>query len=414
MSISVDRLANTPNYQLQQGIKIYNGTTPKLIEQYNRRINHIRQLLGNRPPLFAPLKPSTLTAQGFMTNISFKESTIFKLLDEPRGHIMKIGCNFGEKFNPKYKNPAPKKTSGRGRKPKKKNKSRRKTQGTGKYFASQITFEIEHPDTKHIYKIKLFRNGVFQVPGVREPSMIDLVKPIKILQEYLISNFQEQVEVENFMAVMRNYKSHLVNQHFHVNMERLEEIILMEKFDPQYDQFLDIMMPFADKKQNDIIKNLITGNYNPMNIAQLTYNTDKCFSFIIKFHRPSILVKSKKTTIKLLKKGKINFDGCNSQLEAEELYYWLQYMYYKHQAEILLDIRNITDTTTSPECSDTSVYSTDSETDDENELDGKGKPVKVVVHNQRIYNNPSRLIMNALMRLSKRTKGKTLPNIRKR
>ena len=38
----------------------------------------------------------------------------------------------------------------------------------------------------------------------------------------------------------------------------------------------------------------------------------------------------KKTTVKLLKKGKINFDGANSEYEVQELYYWLEYIYTKY------------------------------------------------------------------------------------
>ena len=49
----------------------------------------------------------------------------------------------------------------------------------------------------------------------------------------------------------------------------------------------------------------------------------------------------KKTTVKLLKKGKINFDGGNSEYEVKELYYWLEYIYYQYRKQILVEIASI-------------------------------------------------------------------------
>ena len=50
--------------------------------------------------------------------------------------------------------------------------------------------------------------------------------------------------------------------------------------------------------------------------------------------------RDKKTTVKLLKKGKINFDGGNSEYEIEELYYWLQLIYINNP-NIIVDIDKI-------------------------------------------------------------------------
>jgi hypothetical protein len=50
--------------------------------------------------------------------------------------------------------------------------------------------------------------------------------------------------------------------------------------------------------------------------------------------------RDKKTTVKLLKKGKINFDGGNSEFEIEELYYWLQLIYINNPS-IIVDVEKI-------------------------------------------------------------------------
>lgn len=329
-----------PSFTTVDDIKIYDGTTNNSHAHYVERIKYLKALTHDQPLLFTPLQPSTLTAHGRMTNVNFDEKSTIDMLSKPTGAILMAGCNYGEMFNDRYVRPTAKISSGRGRKPKEKMRVKRKTQGNGRYFSSQITFLIEHPTTKVLYKIKLFRNGVFQVPGIRDPTMKDLVKPIQILRDYLAENFAENIQVSDFSAVMRNYKSSLINPLYHINLEKLEEIMWIEKVDVKYELFMNSMLRMYSDKHKEQIKELL-GNYNPMGIAEITYNTDRCFCLIIKFYRPSIYDKDKKTTVKLLKKGKINFDGGNSQQEIEELYYWLHYIYCKYKDQLLFDISTI-------------------------------------------------------------------------
>jgi hypothetical protein len=89
-----------------------------------------------------------------------------------------------------------------------------------------------------------------------------------------------------------------------------------------------------------------------MNIAEICYNTDKCFSLIIKFYRPIPTDLEKKTTVKILKSGKINFDGGNNEQEMLELYHWLEYMYWKNRDKFIFDvsqIKNVEDNDLPPE-----------------------------------------------------------------
>lgn len=327
-------------YDVIDDIKIYTGTTRRSHELYMKSIDYLKSLIKDSK-LFTDIEPSTLTAQGSMSNVSFDEREIFDMLSDPRDNILMIGCNYGEKFNPNYVIPEAAPRSGRGRKPKPKPKTQRKPQGSGKYFSSQITFLIRHPETSIIYKIKLFRNGVFQVPGIKDPSMSDLVMPICILRDYLAYNFDEDVQVLNFRAVMRNYKSKLIDSTVHIDLEELENCINRHK---SYQKFLPalkkILKPLAPKFVDRALK--FIGKTNPLNIAEITYNTDRCFSLILKFYRPTKSDMNKKTTVKLLKRGgKINFDGGNSELEILELYYWIQYIYTLHQKDIIVDVSKI-------------------------------------------------------------------------
>lgn len=328
----------TREFKTIENIKIYTGNIQEIRETHEKNIQYFKGLITQN--LFTPLQPSTLTAQGQMTNIQFEEKDIIDMLSDPTGQIMMIGCNYGEKRNPLYVPKVVVKKSNRGRKALNKKKTKRKTQGTGNYFSSQITFVIQHPRTKINYKIKLFRNGVFQVPGVCDPSMSDLVEPVIILKDYLAYNFDEDVQITNFTAVMRNYKSKLLNDNYHVDLEQLERIISSYKLGSEYINYLIRDIP---QNQQNSLKKFI-GKTNPLNVAEITYNTDRCFCLILKFYRPMINDKDKKTTVKLLKKGKINFDGGNSEEEINELYHWLKYIYSANADRILIDIHQIKNT----------------------------------------------------------------------
>ncbi len=352
------------------GIKIYTGTTEDSRVRYSRSLNYLTHITEGKEKVFQQPQPSTLTAQGLMSNISFDEKEIIDTLSAPQGDILLIGCNFGELLNPDYEIPKVERKSGRGRKPKPKIKTKRRSQGNGKYFSSQITFVIRHPTSKVIYKIKLFRNGVFQVPGVKDPSMMDLIEPVNILREYLAYNFAEDVQILNFMAVMRNYKAKVTNENFRVDLTYLEDIINFYKNYKLFEPFIRReLVGIPNKLQNKAMK--FIGKSNPLNIAEINYNTDKCFCLNIKFYRSMPGDSQKKTTVKLLKKGKINFDGGNSEYEMLELYYWLLYLYSTFSTEILIDVRQITNVYNYLELKDVAqtdlVYSDDSGLEDNTE-----------------------------------------------
>ena len=326
-------------YEVIDGIKVYQGNSQASIDRYKHNIQMFKDLYGDNEPLFTPLEQSMLTARGKISGIIFMEAELIKILPEPTGQIVNICCNYGELFNPNFpiKKPVKKTATKKGRKPKVKPKSKRKMQGNGKYFSSQITFVIEHPESKMRYKIKLFRNGVFQIPGLRRPSMRDIIQPITILRDYLKNaltntpNCTGEISVVYIVAVLRNYIASLRNTNYHIDIERLEEILTMYKTSTSKDLLGYKIDPIMDKNNG----------LNSMGIAEMVYNTDRCFSLIVKFNRISPFDVEKQTTVKLLKKGKANWDGGNSELEVEELYYWLQYIYLKYKDEILFDVNVI-------------------------------------------------------------------------
>ena len=331
---------NEVEYVVVNDIKIYTGSTAITRKKNIRNIEYFNKLNKNNDKIFSDPEPSTITTQGYMSNISFNEEEIFDMLEDPTGQIMIIGCNYGEKFNVNYTPPEVVVKSGRGRKAKPKIKNKRKVNGNGRYLNSQITFVVKHSISGVNYKIKLFRNGVFQVPGVKEPSMRDLLEPVEILRKYLEDNFMVEIKIIHFNAVMRNYKVKLLNTDMRVDLVYLEHIINFYKnykiFKPFVDRELIGMRPAQSAKAIKFV-----GKSNILNIAEINYNTDKYFCLNLKFYRTMPNDQDNKTTVKLLKKGKINFDGGNSELEMLELYQWLTYIYTRYSDEILVDSTQI-------------------------------------------------------------------------
>lgn len=342
-----DNLKQNPhdklNYDTRENICIYTGTTNYSKNKLLNNIQIYKNNIEESQKIFTKLVPSTLTAKGKFTNILFNEEDIIDMLSQPiGGYILKICCNYGviENPSPDYIQPPTRvRISNRGRKPKTKTKSKRKLQGSGKYFSSQITFEIYNYDNNKIYKIKLFRNGGFQVPGVNKPEMTDLIKPIKILREYLRNEFMDEtIDVTYFISVMRNYTCRINNPNMLIRLNELETLFKsqkdMDEINPVYEivDEIDIHLLFKDE-----IKEYIGKKTNSIGIAEIQNNCERYFGLILKFYRPVSWKMNKRTTIKILRSGKINIDGGNSIEESYELYHWLENIFVEFSSVILFD-----------------------------------------------------------------------------
>lgn len=249
-----------------------------------------------------PIKPSTITVGGFFTNVALhEERDILKFKQFAVEPIVKIGSNFGEYFAEGYTDPPPKvKTSKRGRKPKPK-KAKTRIQGSGKYFNSQITSCVRSVcNSKKLYKIKKFRNGKFQVPGVLEGDMADVEEPLKLVALMLSKIFGTEVGIRDTVVQMRNCKTILNDPALTINTTALGKIIE------------------SDKK-----------GVNEMRIDKVEYmSAQNSSKVVIKLSRPTKDNSEKQTTLKILKQ-KINIEGAVGKEGVEEIYYWLN--------DILLD-----------------------------------------------------------------------------
>lgn len=224
-----------------------------------------------------------------------------------------------------------------GRKSKNKN-SKRKIQGTGKYFSSQISFEIYNSYNKKITKIKIFRNGCYQIPGVKRPDMHDLIDSITLLKNYLnyISSQPQEITIPYIISVMRNYTCRITNLDITIVLTKLEDILYFEKSMKMGDPCMKFLeqLQLSNYSIYKIFKYCNIGFYQ---ISEISLNGERYPGLLVKFLRAIPNKQQKKITIKILSSGKINIDGCTSELEVYEIYYWLQYIFYKYYSEITYD-----------------------------------------------------------------------------
>jgi hypothetical protein len=230
-----------------------------------------------------------------------------------------------------------KKNSTRGRKPKEKKKMKRKVQGSGMYFSSQISFDIYNYHNNKISKIKLFRNGNIQIPGISSPAMTDLLDSVILLKNYLNSlRTDTNVEIPYIIAVMRNYTSRLVNPNVTIILNKLEDVLYFEKSMPLHkdSSYIKFLESIPDVARYEVFKYF---NIAFDSISEVMLNSERYPGLLIKFNRPIPGKDTKKLTVKILSSGKINFDGASSEIEALEVYYWLQYIFFKYWDEITYD-----------------------------------------------------------------------------
>lgn len=250
------------------------------------------------------------------------------------------------------------KSSTRGRKPKEKKKGKRKTQGTGNYMSSQISFEVYNFINKKITKIKLFRNGTFQVPGIKNADMSDSIDCIHLLKNYL--NYIKLLEHNNIvanddthelkkvvpvyiMSVMRNYICELKKPNVNIIINELKEIFYYEKSMSLQELNSESCQKYIDwiTNLNLVKRNIIDifkyANVGFCQISEISLNSERYSGILIKFLRPTPKDESKKITVKIMSSGKINIDGGNSEIEVFEIYYWLRYIFGKYWSEITYD-----------------------------------------------------------------------------
>lgn len=250
----------------------------------------------------------------------------------------------------------PVRNSNRGRKKQPKKKSKRKVHGSGRCFNSSVQTTIKGIDPNlplKYYFTKIYRNGSFTIPGSRHPDLSDVDHVLEILCTYfenimkqihinnhggpytdslaycmerffipkdiviLISQYLEPelkpVSVNSKYVIMQNYKCFLIFNNAYLNIPELINVL------------------YDEKTESDAISR----KYN-IRIAEIAYTADRHAGAAIKFWRNGD-DSNKKTTMKVLQSGKINYDGAIDFLEVHNLHLWFNEVIIENYREIVQD-----------------------------------------------------------------------------
>lgn len=286
----------------------------------------------------------------------FKNTKKNSLIDSD---ILCIGCNYGEFMSTEYiKMTTPIKKSNRGRKKKTKKRSTRKKIGNGNYFNSQITITVKDPEKldtidKYVleenvvdteiftklkscmYHIKIYTNGKFQVPFVRDEDintvLPTVIKTIDIVSKYENVKIDENLDcdVEYIKSIMKNYRFNVINDKTLIDIKKLRKVISLFKSYYESNKSLSFNSTemtdnniYIDKQDTDNLINYFENNWDILSKNKITlikYNNDNYTGFVVKFLTPIENKADKETTAAIFDSNKINLYGCNNREESQIL-----------------------------------------------------------------------------------------------
>jgi hypothetical protein len=269
-------------------------------------------------PLFSEIFATTNTIGGCLSNVSFHEQDLITELT-PDERIVMYRCNFGKLVYEGYSETIKVRTTNRGRKPKKKVVKTRKMQGMGTDFNSQITCLVLGATPPIRYKIKVFRTGKVQLPGVHQLHVDDAIECIQRIVQVL--NFHlhpgetdpaRLTRVINMNPVMKNYKFvvNLPSAHL-LDLRRLRVIFVQERKDsdanaPRHPRIFTVKYTRQDTKLS------------------------------IKFATPIPHKIKKKTRINIFMRGRINILGAFQFHVTEQLYRYLHWVIDTHYDQVVV------------------------------------------------------------------------------
>jgi hypothetical protein len=175
---------------------------------------------------FTPASISTITVSTSIDNFYCHEEEL-SLICKPNSVVVEIASNFYEQSFEGYVKAKKKTNKQRGRKPKAKPRKIRKMQGNGKYINSQTTFSVLPENSQKPYKLKLFRTGAIQIPGILKADLSDafyvIDQTIEVLNEAFDTEpgyFKLKTEPK---IVMMNYIWRIENQSSLLDLQSLRD-----------------------------------------------------------------------------------------------------------------------------------------------------------------------------------------------
>jgi hypothetical protein len=321
------------------GIKVYNGMVEGDEDKFSESIELYRDMCDNE--IMTIPKSSTISVTGKLSHIIFNEKGLATHLLFPENpRILKIGCNdrkilqlnYQEKYHEKKKKAALRKAKRQsGQRPKK----------GGGYFPSCIQFDILADDMLTVFKIKLFRTGTVQIPGVKDSLMRDAIPALVILRDYMRNLMENpKIDIVCLTTNMRNYISQLRRVSCGIFVEHMQNLMMRIKTEFTVVSTAEMWMRWQSVRhlpREDAWKQLMDAKITNIKINEISLNEEKRPGLYIKFNRPIKHNADKQLTIKVLKSGKIDFDGASHDLEVREMFQWVVFLVTMHWGVVVFD-----------------------------------------------------------------------------
>lgn len=290
---------NTPSYS----INLLNSDMKNKFET---------EIISEECDVFSAPVNTTNTIEGVISNVRFLEEELIKLVT-PDEYVLMYDCNYGKKKYEHYTEPIKIKKTNRGRKKKPKKKNRKK-QGNGTTFNSQMTFHmknIDNVDANNMTptcKIKLFRTGKVQIPGVKQHQLDSVLQHMNKICD-VMNNITHKDETNELMLcktislapVMRNYKFVIKLPENHI----VDRIILF-----------NILTREMEYEKNQYVVSRYRNtpprlDYLPPKHPRIhsTKFTRQENALAVKFHTPLAKDPKKPTRVNIFMRGKINILG---------------------------------------------------------------------------------------------------------
>jgi hypothetical protein len=321
---------------VHDNIKIYTGIVRQDYDRYVGNIEFFKSLTKN--DIITELSSSTISVTGRISNIDIDDIAIIKQLPAPQcDYIVKIGSNGGVIMNPRHDELTAhlvKKVKKRIVKKKPKKITSRNQNG---YFPSAVQFEIFDDPRQRIFKIKLFRNGRIQIPGVKDRNLMDIFGPLQRMRLYLQHALERNVEVMYLCTVMRNYISHLSNKDLAIFIDKVKEIIAKIKTYPivSTEEMQSLVKELPKVGGRNDLKAIMDLGKSNLVINEMLLDKEKRNELNIKFNRPIKSDPNRQIGVKILQSGKIDFDG--NELEVQELYNWVVFLLKANWDTVIYD-----------------------------------------------------------------------------
>ena len=298
----------------------------------------------NPPPIdFTETQLSTINLETWFSDFETEEihEKEVVMYCAPTEEIPFIGCNFEERAHTTYV-PPKKKKSNRGRKPEEPKKKQRQVQGSGKFMNSQASFYViqeEYKTRDNPYKIKVFRNGKIQVPGVIKKDASDGWKAVEKVRKLMSDAIGQELEYKRddkgdivYTYTLRNLYWRVSDMRFMIDRDVMMEHLLSDSL---------------DKGSFDIPKH------------KVRFNADKFAGLLFRIKRNQ---DTKYSSYKIFRGGrnkiKINLDRCSEEAE-DEIKEWLLNLLRNNRGSIIYDQFD-----NSPDSSDSDESNSSDESDE--------------------------------------------------